>query len=303
MCTAMPLKRYLRLAKGVATPRRDRAHAALFDLHDLLARPRSENEAAIRHLCNAVYLGGDGALCRALGRYKIFVDTADVGLSSHVMLDGYWEMWTTEAIVSLVSSGMVVADVGANIGFFTLLLAELVGPTGKVHAFEPNTRIVDRLRKSVGVNGFDAWTSVHSVALGGTNGEPMVFVVPPSEPKNGFMQPYAGEVPEGGSLIDTVRLDSKPEWHKIEFAKIDAEGAEQLIWAGMQGLLDGGKLRSVILEFTPGRYADPARFIDALCAPGFSLSYIDPARGILPTTHQQLLGGDPLADVMLLLRR
>ena len=43
----------------------------------------------MRCLCQSAYLGGDSALCRALGRYKIFVDTQDVGLSSHIMLDGY----------------------------------------------------------------------------------------------------------------------------------------------------------------------------------------------------------------------
>ena len=81
------------------------------------------------------------------------------------------------------------------------------------------------------------------------------------------------------------------------------EGAEELVWAGMQGLLDNGRLKTVILEFTPGRYENPGNFLQALLAPGFSLARIDYVRGIVEIGTADVLAGDPREDVMLVLRR
>jgi FkbM family methyltransferase len=286
-----------------SSPRSTRLLHEIFDLSALLSRPRSENESFIRGLCNVAYLGEATALCRVLGRYKMFVDTHDVGLSSHVMLDGYWEMWVTETIANRVKPGMVVADIGANLGYFTLLMADLVGPNGHVHAFEPNPRMVERLRKSLDVNGFGARSDIHDIALGATDGEPMAFVIPATEPKNAHMFPFSGELPEGGTLLHTSRLDSVSDWSAIEFAKIDVEGAEELVWSGAQGLLEGEKLRTIVLEFTPARYADPSAFLERVLAPGFSLSYIDPYLGVTPISREALLARNPVEDIMLLLER
>lgn len=283
---------------------RSQAGLPLFDLGGLLHRSRGENEARIRGLCQTAYLGDHAMVCRALGRYKMFVDTRDVGLASHLMLDGYWEMWVTEVIAGLIRPGMVVADVGANLGYYTMLMADLAGPAGKVHAFEPNPQMVANVERSLSVNGLSGRCEVHRVALGATDGERMAFVIPPHEPKNAYICPITdGVVPEGATALETCRLDGRRDWEEIELAKIDVEGAEELVWAGATGLLEGNKLRTVILEFTPGRYADPAAFLDRVLAPGFALAKICPANGIVDASRADVLGGDPREDVMLLLRR
>jgi FkbM family methyltransferase len=273
----------------------------LFDIGEFSRSPRWANEAAIRSLCKVAYLGGSTALCRMLGRYKIYVDTQDFGVAPHLMLDGYWEMWLTEIIAQRVKPGMVVADIGANIGYYTLLMAELVGATGRVHAFEPNPLMVQKIAQSVSINGF-LNVSIHNVALAEHEGEEMVFIVPPNEPKNAHILPYDGAPLQPGTILQTHRLDS-PAWPDIEFAKIDVEGAEQLIWAGAKGLLDNGKLKTVALEFTGGRYADAGSFLDRLLAPGFSLSYVDMRKGLLPLTREDVLAHNPNEDLLLYLQR
>jgi FkbM family methyltransferase len=275
----------------------------IFDISRLSSALRNENEAHIRALCQVAYLGNTTALCRALGRYKMYVDTMDIGLSPHLMLEGYWEMWLTEIIAQRVKPGMVVADIGANLGYYTLLMAELVGAAGRVHAFEPNPHMVERLRMSLEVNGLARQTEVHNIALGENEAQPLTFVTPPHEPKNAYVAPYDGSLPEGGVLLHGRRLDSTVDWSRIELAKIDVEGAEQLVWAGARGLLEGKTLKIVILEFTSGRYADPAAFLDRVLAPGFSLSYIDARSGIRPISRQELLDQDPHEDVLLFLER
>lgn len=275
----------------------------LFELFMLDRERRAENESIIRGTCNVAYLGDHAALCRVLGRYKAYVDTTDIGLSSHLMLEGYWEMWVTETLASLVKPGMVVADIGANIGYFTLLMAELVGPTGRVHAFEPNPRLVDLLNKSVMVNGFSRWTSVHQTALGDRGDHSVTLVVPPSTPMNAYILPPGADIPPEGMEVPVARLDSREDWQAIELVKIDVEGAEELIWAGTQGLLDSGKLRTVVIEFNPHRYGDPRAFLERLSAHGFTLNHLTLDAGVLPTDMDFVLSRPGLEDIMLVLKR
>ena len=69
----------------------------IYDIWRLLQHPRTFNEAEIRALCRTAYCGDHTTLCRVLGRYQLFVDTRDIGISSHLMLGGFREMWGTRA--------------------------------------------------------------------------------------------------------------------------------------------------------------------------------------------------------------
>ena len=275
----------------------------LFDLAALGRSRRVANESVIRASCKVAYLGQNTALCRVLGRYKAYVDTTDIGLCSHLMLDGYWEMWVTETLAELIRPGMIVADIGANIGYFTLMMAELVGPEGRVHAFEPNPRLVELLNKSLMINGFSRWADVHQTALADQGDQSVTLVVPSETPMNAYILPPGAEAPPEGVKVPVTRLDSREEWQVIELAKIDVEGAEELIWAGAQGLLDSGRLRTVILEFNPHRYSDPSAFLHRLSAHGFSLSHLTLGEGVLPTDMDFILNRQGMEDIMLVLRR
>jgi FkbM family methyltransferase len=270
--------------------------ARLFEVADLASGNRSDNEARIRDLCFNAWLGNATSLCRVLGRYKMFIDTDDVGLSTHLLLDGYWEMWTTEAMQRLVKPGLTVVDVGANLGYFTLLLGELVGPTGEVHAFEPNPAMVSRLRRSVAVNGFADRTRIHAVALAADAGQ-AGFTVPPGEPKNGHLT----TVPGDGIPVTLQRLDSLEILP--DFIKIDVEGSEELVWRGMAGILAARRPLTILIEFVLDRYADPALFLDEILRHGFRLSRLDPDLGVLQVTCEAVLAANPTADQILVLVR
>ena len=275
----------------------------LFEPHKLGREQRDANERVIRGACTVAYLGRNTALCRILGRYKAYVDTTDIGLSSHLMLDGYWEMWVTEALYELIRPGMVVADIGANVGYFALLMAELVGPTGRVHAFEPNPRLAELVGKSLHVNGFARWADIHQTALGDENGGSVTLVVPPTTPMNAYILQAGADLSLDGIEVPTARLDSRDDWREIELAKIDVEGAEELIWAGARGLLDGERLRTVVLEFNSHRYNDPAAFLLRLRANGFALNHLTIGNGIVPTDIDHILSHSGPEDIMLVLRR
>lgn len=144
--------------------------APIYDIWRLLSQPREAVEAEIRATCRTVYIGENEALTRILGRYKMYVDTRDIGIASHLMMEGFWEMWVTEAMMRLLRRGAVVADVGANLGYFTLLMADLTGAEGRVLAFEPNPELARRLEKSIAINGFGGFTDFYPCGLGGAEG-------------------------------------------------------------------------------------------------------------------------------------
>ena len=273
---------------------------ALFDPRKLDRRHRYANEAVIRGLCDNAYLGDDQLLCRVLGRYKMMVDARDAGVSPHLLLDGYWEMWLTEALAGTVRRGMTVVDIGANLGYFTLLMADLVGASGKVHAFEPNARLTRHLRQSVTLNGFDGRVTVHEQAL--ADAEAMArLVVPADEPKNGYLLPWAQGDAE--APLHTRRFDSYPDLLAADVVKIDADTSEQRIWQGMDALLQQGRPLTVFLEFAADRYANAAAFVDDILQHGFRLAHLTLDDGIQPITKAGVLAERGDQDVMLVLTR
>lgn len=285
-----------------ARRRRLKSRRSLLELADLNRRPRPDNEAMIRAMCMNAYLGDGSSLCRVLGRYKMFVDTGDRGLSSHLLLDGFWEMWVTEFLAEIVKPGMIAIDVGANLGYFTVLLADLVGETGHVHAFEPNPPIARRLRQSSDVNGFYHNVTVHTQALADQDGAEFGLVIPDGEPKNAHMMPV--DAADGGWVPVTARrLDGYAELLDADVIKIDAEGAEEAIWRGMAGLFRRDRPLTVVLEFAAARYGDAGAFLDAIVALGFQLELITFEEGVVPRTRAQILAAPPGEDQMLVLRR
>lgn len=273
-----------------------------FDIIDLVRRPSVETLPAIRALTRAVYVGGNIVLCRVLGKYKMYVDSQDISLSSHLMIDGVWEFWVTGAMTQLVKPGMVAVDIGANLGYFTLLLADLVRPNGRVHAFEPNPAIAALLKRNVIVNGFTDHVTVHVRALGDGTADSYQLVVPANYPGGAWVKALAEDDPRG-QRIEVRRLDTFKQIEQADFIKIDAEAAEETIWDGMSGLLARGRPLIVFLEFAACRYADPAGFLDKIAAAGFSFAYTPVEGGIVETSAAEVLGWPPTVEVMLILRR
>ncbi|MFY9351944.1 MAG: FkbM family methyltransferase [Sphingobium sp.] len=257
----------------------------------------------VRSLCRTVTIGDRLAVTRVLGRYKMYVDPSDYAISVHLMMDGYWELGLSEEIARTVKPGMVVADVGANLGYFTLLMADLVGSSGKVLSFEPNPQVAGLLRRSLHANGFEPIVSHEPDPLGADDGWPVTLYANPDQAGGAFVsivphQGYGLAVP-----LSTRRLDQHPDAMRVAFVKIDAEGSEPAIWEGMAGMLAGDALRTVAMEWAGCRYPDPAAFLNRLLAPGFSLARIHMTKGVVPATREALLAAPAEEEWMLLLRR
>ncbi len=232
----------------------------LIGLNELGEIDRWTLERRSRVLVEPVYVGDAQALTRILGRYKFYVSTRDVGFGAHVLLDGCWESWLTVFMARRVSPGMHVVDAGANHGYYTVMFADLVGPSGRVAAFEPNPGLAALLRKSVTVNGFASRVEVHEVALSAEDGGSIELHASADEPKNGVIAPAGG----GGLAVRSATLTAAlGAWPRVDFLKIDVEGAEEAVLAGAWPLIVRD-LPSMVLEFNVGRSRSAAALLDQL---------------------------------------
>lgn len=266
----------------------------MFGLQQIARLMRAEMEEEVTRRAQVVPMGDGVVLARVLGRYKMYLRTDDVGFAAHVMLDGFWESWLTQFFARYIKPGMAVADVGANFGYYTCLFADAVGPTGRVVAFEPVATTAALLRRTLHLNGFDGYTALHEVALGDRDGSGRMLV-PSGEPKNAMI--VSNDVPDT-IVVPMATLDRVcADLPRLDLVKIDAEGAEQAIFNGMQSVLR--KRPAILLEFNAGRYVDAAGFLARLCAYAGSMKVVGFDGNLAPITASTVLERRPFDDWLL----
>lgn len=151
--------------------------------------------------------------------------------------EGTPEPGIQKSIAQYLRPGMVFYDVGANIGFFTLAAARLVGETGKVFSFEPDAETAVRLRSNASHNGF-AWVSVIEAALWSRAGEVSFATADASvSPDHGVGR--VTKIAESHSIaVAATTLDDFCKDHAApDLLKCDVEGAEVEVLRGAAHLL------------------------------------------------------------------
>jgi FkbM family methyltransferase len=166
---------------------------------------------------------------------------------------------------------MTFVDVGANIGYYTLMAASCVGPRGRVIAVEPSSYAVERLERAVRDNGLTQVKVVRG-GLGDRDSEVRLFI---PEPGN-HTPTMLGEEGAPAQLVSVKTLDaSLADWHVeiIDLLKIDVEGFEPRVLEGAAKALAGGRIRAILCEFNDYwllRAGTCARqFYESLLARGF----------------------------------
>jgi Protein-L-isoaspartate(D-aspartate) O-methyltransferase (PCMT) len=136
-------------------------------------------ETVSRQQSQVLRLVGPAVLCRVLGKYLMFADADDFSVAPPLSLNGYWEPWTTLAIARALRPGMRAVDVGANHGYFSLLMADAAGHDGRVLAIEPNPRLAELLTRTFEVNGFRSRAAVLVRAAAASSGSTARLAIPP----------------------------------------------------------------------------------------------------------------------------
>lgn len=154
--------------------------------------------------------------------------------------------------------GFVFVDVGANVGVYTLKAAKEVGSTGLVIAIEPFLDTACRLSQNVSENQFHN-VRLRNLCLGQSTGEAQLYLNKQAPNSFGLFQ----EGPAESVSVLTASLDDLCSWeriHRLDYLKIDAEGAENLILRGAQNTIS--RFRPIIqLEITKVNNVTPYGYI------------------------------------------
>lgn len=208
------------------------------------------------------------------------------------------------AIRALVKEGMCAIDVGAHVGVHSVIMGFHVGDTGRLICIEPDPDLAAGLRQTMLMNGYTHKSEVINAALADSPAR-MSFFRTLHSPESTLFPPE--ELTNRDTIeVDVTSLDhALPKGTKVDFLKIDAEGAEARIYRGMLRVLAENQSLAMIVEFAPEHFKrageDPKAYLQNAIKDGFSLAIVaEPDGSITPTTVAQVL---KLTTCNLLLKR
>jgi len=188
-------------------------------------------------------------------------------------LTGYAEYPVTLLCRDILRPGMCAVDVGAHVGYYTLLFAELVGNDGKVISMEANTENFGHLKNNV--NGFEN-VFTFNYAVFSKAGKINLHIGDGHSNHSVF-----GELTKGGKCvsIDAITLDRLLQdegINDVDLIKVDAEGSELEVLTGMKETLRKNPACKVILEIHPKVLKDAGYSINDVpkCIEGYSIREI-----------------------------
>jgi len=202
------------------------------------------------------------------------------------MATGEYEKQTTYLFEKILHPSMIVVDVGAHVGYFSLLAARNVGPEGKVFSFEPDPTNYELLLRNVNLNGYTNITPVNS-AISDSTGLRTLFQ---TSLDSGRHSTYRHGLPHSGSVkVKTWTLDDFLEtqnWPNVDLVKMDVEGAEVDVLNGMSVLREKMPGIQLIVEFNPALLKNAGvesfAFLEKLMSMEFRIACINEQQGIIP---------------------
>jgi FkbM family methyltransferase len=256
------------------------------------------------------YLLGRRYVERPINGFRLVLDSDDPGISRQLLYFGRREAEQKHLVEQLLKPGMTALDIGANIGYFTVMMARIVGSTGRVYAAEPHPGNVELLRTNVERNGVTDRTEVHELAISRTSGRQPLLLSEHSNWHSLFRPALNACLPWhdkyrrrviGAIEVETQTLaDYLRGKRPIDFLHMDIEGYEVEILRSIADLAGEGSGRLHVLfethpEFYDPHYNDIRPVLAELCGRhGYRVGYlvsdyefgwrehpdVEPARGV-----------------------
>ena len=215
---------------------------------------------------------------------KVRIYPHDV-IGKSIYVDGVFEPEVWGFVKNYLRPGMVVFDLGANLGQYTLLSARCVGEKGQVHCFEPSERIFTELQFNVENNNFSDICTLNNVAVSDKEGIAQLSKYQPGGEVYGSLgsQNWASDSKiVGHEEVRTITLDTyvkKQGINDVHLIKMDIEGAELLALRGADELLSKNNSPAIVLELadlnTSGFGYEACEILDYLKNMGYHLYPLD----------------------------
>ncbi len=231
-----------------------------------------------------------------LNHLSLYVhEHGDAYVSKKIAEEGVWEAYETHLISQLLKSGATFVDVGANIGYYSVIASRLVGEQGQVFSFEPEAKNFSLLAENCRVHALDNCCLINA-GLAASQGEAQIHL---SSDNFGDHQIYDAGLSRSQQTIQLVSGDSffdqqKPKIDRMDVLKIDTQGAEMQVMSGLkQTLKNSLPDLNMIIEFWPFGLrqsgADAHDLLDFLISLELPMAIIDHINhGLIPCTEEDL---------------
>lgn len=255
----------------------------------ILLRPGGPAKRAVSFALRPFKMKNDILVRR--GGEKAYVNSVDRLAAALLWKYSLFSGFEERLYLDRVKAGMTVLEIGANIGFFTLLFSRLAGGAGRVISFEPDPGNFRLLEKNIEANACGNVVCVRK-AVSDKTGAARLFR---SEEHHGDHRIFDSSDGRGSVEIEAAAIDDfLPAGAAVDFIKLDVQGAEYAALLGMERtILTSGKL-VMLCEFSPGLLikagAGPGEMLKKLAGYGFSLKYLDEETdSIKSATQEELL--------------
>lgn len=182
------------------------------------------------------WLAVDNKLVKKIQGNLMLLDLSDEGINCELAATGVHEKNSTAQIKKEVKQGMVVLELGANVGYYALIEAKLVGPAGKIIAIEPSPINLLMLHTNVLLNNLEDRFEFFHKAIGNKNSIEKFYVSNRGN-LSSFIKRDEGRFIHSIKEIDVEMqtLDSFLGDRKIDYLRMDIEGFE---WEALEGMLN-----------------------------------------------------------------
>lgn len=203
---------------------------------------------------------------------KMFLDPGD---SLDLSINGVYGELDTKIIREEIHEGDIVIDVGANIGYYTLIFAQLVGSSGKVFAFEPESKNFEILKKNIEINNYQNIVAEQKI-VSDKSGIVKLFIA-----EHGIVGHRINQQKSSQKFIEveSIILDNYIKKlnldNKINFIKIDVEGSEPKVLEGAKEIMQKSNQLKIFTEFNREAVEEygiePKEMIDLFYRNGFKI--------------------------------
>ena len=214
------------------------------------------------------------------------LDKSDLDLSRQVDMLGTYstESFEKKVLEKYLKKDQTFLDIGANIGFYSLLAGNIVGRKGRIFSFEASSENIDLLKMSIRENSFNTITVIHS-AVSNVVGKGFLYVSSYYNSEHSLFDYHYSSGKNNGKKIsvklDTVDnfLQSNYDDLNVNVIKMDIEGSENNALDGMTNTIHDNERLVMITEFWPlglkNSGTEPREFLEKLYSFGFEIHHID----------------------------
>jgi len=207
------------------------------------------------------------------------VSLKDVGISRELLLHGIHEAASTQELLNILRPGMVIVEIGANIGYYCLVALNVMGRQGRIYAFEPSEENMRLLRTNVAINDLEGFITTIPKAVGNINGQQSFYIMSKRNMSSFLKREEDNIIKVVDTVsVETVRLDDyfKDIEKSIDFVRMDVEGYEFEVINGMKGILQSrnhpsGLFIEVHSHLLNGVGSSCRKFVETLIGYGYAV--------------------------------